>query len=75
VFNLKFNNRSTTVVFKLLKSSSSQQADLTSRGRPPMPDEESGEAGPLARARVSGRSRNPTPADEVNRHGVSPVRL
>jgi len=48
-----------------------EEADLTSRGQPPMLGEESGEAGPLAQARASGRSQNPISAEEVNRHGVA----
>jgi len=36
---------------------------------------ESGEAGPLAKARASGRSRNPILAEEANRHGAALGRL
>jgi hypothetical protein len=52
----------------LTASPQSLKADLRSRGYPPTPDEESGEVGPLARARASGRSRNPILVEEVNRH-------
>lgn len=46
-------------------------ADLTSREYSPPLLEESGEAGPLAKARASGRSQNPIPVEDVNRHGAA----
>ncbi|XPS69942.1 hypothetical protein M3J09_002190 [Ascochyta lentis] len=42
--------------------------DLSLRGQPPIPSEESGEVRPRAKARVSGRSRNPIAVEDANRH-------
>lgn len=42
--------------------------DLSSRGYPPTPSEESGEVRPRAKARASGRSRNLFSVEEANRY-------